>query len=131
MSKESCARPGGCSKARCKRESWLITQRLTLAWQKNYGHGCRGSKGDPVAGFFCWGWAEIFEDALKNSNLSCFSSAKWAAYPLAAGGTVHYYLWVSLGDKYERECSVIFDDGFLGTTARPGDDFFTDDERGE
>jgi hypothetical protein len=120
---------------------------LITAWQNNYGRGPAPPESpDPVGGFYCWDWAEIFHDAV-GENDDCFSFFKWSALnpkpekdetgaimrdefgrPIHR---VHYFLWVYVGgastDKPIKGCNAVFDDGFFDKTlSHDGTTFIAD-----
>lgn len=122
-----------CTEEQCIRDSWQMVFRLIAAWQRNYGRGCHNPNGHPVGGHFCWDWAYIFKQAVDGLQSKCLDSHVWGAvnpnFPNGPDGipnttdddrTVHYFLWVYVGNA-SKECSVMFDDGFFdGNTGHDG-----------
>jgi hypothetical protein len=118
-----------CSKDDCKAEAPKIIKALTTAWSLNYGLGSaddnEDNKGDPVAGYYCWDWTEIYMDALSRIDLNCFDYKKGAAIVKAGidqnnnviRGKLwdsHWYVKVFACKKNTNtSCQVVFDDGYF------------------
>ena len=118
-----------CSKDNCKAEATKIIKALTTAWSLNYGLGKaednKENEGDPVAGYYCWDWAEIYMDALSRTDLNCFDYKIGAA--IVKNGVdqnnnvkpdkfwkSHWYVKVFACKKNtDTSCQVVFDDGFF------------------
>jgi len=114
-----------CDKAKCKQDAKTAVDAIAAAWSLNYALGrnkdTEANNGDPVAGYFCWDWADIFIDALKKANLKClsFQLGEADAPPNKLGNVpVHYYVKVfackkNLEKKGDFSCQVTFDDGYM------------------
>ena len=115
-----------CTPEECKKDAKAIIDALVGAWNRNYGNGphsdARGS--DTVGGYFCWDWANIFNDAIQKLDPNCVSYEQGiAAAPVETVTTwyglpekvtpVHWYLKVYACKRESSKFRVNFDDGFF------------------
>ncbi|MFO0972891.1 MAG: RHS repeat-associated core domain-containing protein [Phycisphaerae bacterium] len=108
-----------CPVYECKYEAVSIVAALIEAWRRNWGMGPFSDAGSSptVGGYYCWDWANIFDDALTALKPVCLTFERGLAWgpPVRNGRPgetyVHYYLRVyACGDKHSP---VSFDDGLM------------------
>nr|WP_298863221.1 RHS repeat-associated core domain-containing protein [uncultured Gimesia sp.] len=123
-----------CTEAQCISEAKELVFRLTTAWYVNYGNGkAKGpsAHADPVAGYYCWDWENIFRQATIKMKPECFTFKKGVAFdPDPTSRTIHVYLEIKIYKRtVDNECTVAFDDGYFGADKKTATYFpdFLDD----
>ena len=119
-----------CDKEKCKADAKKAVDAMGAAWSLNYALGkypdlpARGkhpARTEPVAGYWCYDWADIFDDALSKARLDCLTFEKGEARAPndAFGNTpVHWYVKIfacgkDLSENGDYSCQVVFDDGYF------------------
>ena len=106
------ANPNKCDKTKCKEDAKKAVDAIAAAWSRNYGRGPHWLYRDPVAGYYCWDWSNIFMDALESQNLKCLKSQTGKAKH-KRDGRIHMYVKMFACGNKKAEDQVVFDDGFF------------------
>lgn len=96
----------------CKTEARKIINALKQSWTLNYGFGPDLYGSDPVAGHFCWDWANIFNSIASNLSLTYWSNEQ--GYARSPGSyAVHWFVKFYAYKKKGLRYRVNVDDGFM------------------
>ncbi len=109
-----------CTPEECADEAQKITDAIVKAWNDNFGKGPLGDDGDPIGGYWCWNWANGFNNAANSVNPHCWTIKVAAATKTSRD---HYFIELHACKNPADECTVIIDDGwFVANTFvhRPG-----------
>ena len=106
----------------CKKEAKSIVDALAKMWTKHWGKGPgndKAKKSDTVGGYFCWDWANAFQDAAESVNFTIWKNSfqKFKKKTVKGKTSVHYAVLITIANPKGKDCDGFsYDDGFFDSS---------------